>query len=284
MQIVFKLITLEERASNQIHLKSHERLGNRMHGFRQGATNREISSKVLFSFGNEERGDQFKSPFYRNADPSNLGRSLLEGNKDHLLSQARSELVKQEHQVRSLNTCINELPLTMDMLNLEENLQEELSLKEKVLRDTQIRSMHEMGEMKRAQELRVDEVSMQKLREHHETIQKLTSQLQCMQEHMNSMDDSGESREVESNPGGRLSHVPSQPAMIPSSSSMLSRDKRLPIDTWNAPRLQENFCGNQFSTLGSPRNPSQGIHHGETRRETEAVPRAIGTGSFFAGR
>ena len=38
-----------------------------------------------------------------------LGRPLLEGNKDHLLSQARSELMKQEHQVGSLNSCINEL-------------------------------------------------------------------------------------------------------------------------------------------------------------------------------
>ena len=47
-------------------------------------------------------------------------------------------------------------------------------MKEKVLRDTQIRSMHEMGKMKRAQELRLDEVSVQKLRENHETIQKLT--------------------------------------------------------------------------------------------------------------
>ena len=47
--------------------------------------------------------------------------------------------------------------------------------------------MHEMGEMKRAQEQRVDEVSVQKSRENHETIQKLTSQLQEMQEQMNSM-------------------------------------------------------------------------------------------------
>ena len=43
--------------------------------------------------------------------------------------------------------------------------QEELSMKEKVLRNTQIRSVHVMGEMKKAQELRVDEVSAQKLRE-----------------------------------------------------------------------------------------------------------------------
>ena len=40
-------------------------------------------------------------------------------------------------------------------------LQAELSLKEKVFRDTQILSMHGMGEMVRAQELRVDEVSVQ---------------------------------------------------------------------------------------------------------------------------
>ena len=43
------------------------------------------------------------------ADPSNLGRSLLEGNEDQLLSQAISELMKQEHQVGSLNDCISEL-------------------------------------------------------------------------------------------------------------------------------------------------------------------------------
>ena len=43
----------------------------------------------------------------------------------------------------------------------QSRLQEELSMKEKVLRDTQIRNTHEMGEMKRAQELRVDEFSVQ---------------------------------------------------------------------------------------------------------------------------
>ena len=51
-------------------------------------------------------------------------------------------------------------------------------MKEKAFRETQIRSMHEMGEMKRAQELRVDEFSLQKLGESHETRQRLTSQVQ----------------------------------------------------------------------------------------------------------
>ena len=58
-------------------------------------------------------------------------------------------------------------------------------MKEKVLQDTQIGSVHEMGQNKRAQEQRIDEVSVQKLRENHETIQQLTSQLQEMQEQMN---------------------------------------------------------------------------------------------------
>ena len=68
-------------------------------------------------------------------------------------------------------------------------IQEELEMKEKALRETPIRSMHEMGEMTRAHELRVDEFSVQKLRESHETILRLTSQLQEMQERVNYLND-----------------------------------------------------------------------------------------------
>ena len=62
-------------------------------------------------------------------------------------------------------------------------------MKEKVLRNTKIRNLHGMGEIKRAREQRVDEVSVQKSRENHESIQQLTSQLQQMQEQMNSMNE-----------------------------------------------------------------------------------------------
>ena len=105
-------------------------------------------------------------------------------------------------------------------------LQEELSMKEKVLRNTQFRNMHEMREIKRAQEQRIDEVSVQKLRENRQKIQQLTSQLQQMQEQMTSMSDSGDFQDVVEG-----CHVISQPVMIPSSRSLLSRDKRLPLDT-----------------------------------------------------
>ena len=58
-------------------------------------------------------------------------------------------------------------------------------MKGKLLRDTQLRNIHDVGEMKRAQELRVEEFSVQRLGESHETTQRLISQLQSMQEHMN---------------------------------------------------------------------------------------------------
>ena len=196
---------------------------------------------AMFSSGSKEPGNQMKRSIFKNADPSNLGWSLREGNKDHLLSQAR-----WVRNIKLNKTCAQRLELQdaqhgyIESRREQVRLQEELSTKEKVLRDTEIRSVHVMGEMKRAQELRVDDVSVRKLRENHETIQQLTSQLQEMQEQMNSKSDSGEFQEVASNYRGRLSYVSSQPAMIPSSRSMLSRDKRLPLDTWNTSGLQGN--------------------------------------------
>ena len=131
-------------------------------------------------------------PFIRFSNPANVAKSFLDGNRDHFLSQARSELMKQEHQVGFLNNCISELQQQAYAQRLElqdarhgyvesrreqVRQQEELVMKDTALRDTQMSSVHEMGELKGAQELRVDEFSVQKLRESHETTQKLTSQL-----------------------------------------------------------------------------------------------------------
>ena len=51
---------------------------------------------ALFS---SEQGNLIRSSVFRNANPSNMRGSLLEGNKDHLLNQARSDLAKQELHV-----------------------------------------------------------------------------------------------------------------------------------------------------------------------------------------
>ena len=49
-----------------------------------------------------EQGNLIRSSVFGNANLSNLSGTLLEGNKDHLLSQARSDLAKREHHVQSL--------------------------------------------------------------------------------------------------------------------------------------------------------------------------------------
>ena len=66
------------------------------------------------------------------------------------------------------------------------------------------------------------------------------------------MNDSWEFQEVESNQCGRFAYVPSQTAAITSSCSMLNRDRRLPLDTWNTSGLQENVFGNHFLQLIHP--------------------------------
>ena len=61
--------------------------------------------------------------------------------------------------------------------------------------------------------MRKDEFSRNKLRESHATIQELTSQVR---ERMNFLNGSKEFQDIESICSGKLSHVPSQPAVVPS--------------------------------------------------------------------
>ena len=85
---------------------------------------------------------------------------------------------------------------------------------------------------------------------------KLTSQLQEMQEQMNSMNDSGEFQEVASNHSGRLSYV-----------SVSLQWFQVLVPCWAATNAclltrgpQENAFGVQFSTFDSHWDHPQGIH------------------------
>ena len=188
------------------------------------------------------------------------------------MKETRNAFSIRRLHVESFNKCIGELQRQTEEQRLAKQdaqhgfvesrreqvrLQEAFSMKAKVLRNAQIRNMH-------------DEVTVQKLRDNHETIQQLTSQLQQVLEQMNSMSDSGDFQDVEPN----YSLVSSQPSMIPSSRSTLSRDKRLPLDTWNQSGLQENVFGNQFSTFDSPRDYSQRTQSDDVQRNREAAPEA----------
>ena len=61
---------------------------------------------------------------------------------------------------------------------------------------------------------------------------------------------------------------------------MLSRDKRLPLDTWNTSRLQENVFGNQFSTFDSP--PEIILKEFTLAHHRGSVPQAAGSETLFA--
>ena len=73
----------------------------------------------------------------------------------------------------------------------------------------------------------------------------------------------------------------SQPAMIPSSRSVLSGDKREALDTWNQSGLQENVSGNQISMFDSFRDHRQGIHPCH-HKENEDQFHTTGTEILFA--
>ena len=75
-----------------IHQKVGELPGNRLHCFHQDVINRETICGVLCQ---------------GNANPSNFSGTLLDGNKDHLLNQAKSDLARKESHVESLNKCID---------------------------------------------------------------------------------------------------------------------------------------------------------------------------------
>ena len=218
---------------------------------------------ALFSSRSKEPGNQFKRSVFKNADPPNFGRSLLEATKDHLHRQARSETMMQEDQVETLY------------------LHQRVSATNFLLKDLNYRT-HKTDLLKLDENRLCTKVSVQKLRiSNHETRQKLTSQLQEMQEQNNSLN-SGELQEMESDCNGELSYVSSQPAMTPSSRSMLSRDKRLPPDTWNTSVLQENVFGSQFSTFDSLRDHPQGMQFRKTQIEQGSIPQAAGSRTLFA--
>ena len=66
--------------------------------------------------------------------------------------------------------------------------------------------------------------------------------------------DSREFQDVDSSYSGKFSHVPNQPAVIPSPCGTLSRDQSLRPDTWD-------LLGTSGNAIGSPRAPIDSTPH-----------------------
>ena len=107
--------------------------------------------------------------------------------------------------------------------------------KNRDLREDQMKSLFEMEELKRVQELRIDEFSRRRLIENQDTINELTARIQELQNEVSCMNDSRDFRDAESVRRGP-SLVPSQPALFPSCrdpGGLLSRSNQ-PPDIWNS--------------------------------------------------
>ena len=117
--------------------------------------------------------------FFRFSDPEEAARLVLEEQRDIIYSQ-KQNLKSQECQVDLLNTSTREFQRQVPSNRLEmydvnhgyeesrrvqARFHEELARWDKALRETHIRSIHEVEELKGAQEMRIDEISRNELRE-----------------------------------------------------------------------------------------------------------------------
>ena len=120
-------------------------------------------------------------------------RILLERQKKQILAEVRSEIQKHELQAESDKQSIQELAGIVDSQRMEIDhtftgceesrrdqllLQEEQSEQHLDLRETRIKSRHEMEELSSVQESRVDEFSRRRLIENQDTTDELTARIQ----------------------------------------------------------------------------------------------------------
>ena len=198
--------------------------------------------------------------------------------KEQILAEVRTEIQQHEFQADSDKRSIQELNGIIESQRREIDhtiasdeqsrrdqllLQEQLSEQNRDLRETHIKSLHEMEELKRVQELRIDELSRRRLIENQDTINELTDRIQELQNEVNCMNDSRDFKEAQSVRSG-LSHVPSQPALFPpyrDPGGLLSRSvgmpsrKDKPPDIWNT----QGISGNVFV---NPPASSSSLHPG----------------------
>ena len=184
-------------------------------------------------------------------------RFLLERQKKQILSEVRTEIQKHEFQADSDGRSIQELNGIIESQQREIDhtaagdeqlrrdqllLREQLSERNRDLREAHFKSLYEMEELKRVQESRVDESSRRRLIENQDTISEVTARIQELQNEVNCLNNSRDFKDAESVRSG-LSHVLSQPTLVspfrgpggmPSRpGGLLSRNDK-PPDIWEA--------------------------------------------------
>ena len=158
-----------EKTQCQVHLTSEKVQGNLPQWFRTKESRVKKHFPVEKAFPQDINQFKEKVKLHSGSLTRKMAATLvLEEQRDHLLAEAKSEILKQECKVYLLNTSIrefqrqshsNRLEIVYASHGYEESrreqarLHEELTQREKALRETHIRSTHEVEKLKRAQEM-----------------------------------------------------------------------------------------------------------------------------------
>ena len=108
-----EFITLQEKTQCQVHLIFERALGN-LKEFESSNSMRlrRCSSEHQQVLGNNE-------PLFRFSNPENSTKSVLEEHKDYILTEAKSEVGKQECRAHFLGNSIRDLQRQFDSNRLE---------------------------------------------------------------------------------------------------------------------------------------------------------------------
>ena len=188
--------------------------------------------------------------------------------KKQILADFRAEIQKHEFQADSDRRSIQELDGIIESQRREIDhtlagdeqlrrdqllLHEQLSEHNRDLREDHMKSLNEMEDLKRFQGSTFDEFSRRRLIENQDTINEPTARIQELQNEDNCMNDSRDLKDAGSVRCG-LSHVPSQPALLPpfrDPGGMLSR-KDKPPDIWDTHGISGSVFANPAASSSSP--------------------------------
>ena len=196
--------------------------------------------------GDPSFGRPKKKKSSQKLDDDDRIRIILETQKEQLLAGTKSEILKHENKADLAENHLRGLKCQIEYQELDigrslerytqsgreqDLLHEELADRERALRDTRIREIHEMEALKRTHEMHVAEFSKRKLIENQSIVNEFMIKVQEVQYETNCVNDSREFKDAESVRSGQLSHVPSESALIPlptDPGGLLSRTRNPP--------------------------------------------------------
>ena len=113
--------------------------------------------------------------------------STFDASSRRRLIENQDTILELTGKIQELQNEINDHTITECEQSKRDQLllQEELSEQNRDLRETCIKSLHEMEELKRVQELRVEKFSRRRFIENQNTVDELTARIQELQKEVN---------------------------------------------------------------------------------------------------